>query len=97
MSESHAIISFYKSSCMGRSHIDSLVYCLRLLSHCKGRQVAVMETMEPEELKIFTIWLFPEKSLFTFVIDDVKPHFGTIKARKKNKTLNIPYPEIDLF
>lgn len=60
--------------------------------------MAVTEAMEPEELKIFTIWLFPEKSLFTFVIDDVKPHFGAIKARKKKKqTLIIPYPEIDLF
>lgn len=47
--------------------------------------MAVTEAMEPEELKIFTIWLFPEKSLFTFVIDDVKPHFGAIKARKKKK------------
>lgn len=55
------------------------------------------EAMEPEELKIFTIWLFPEKGLFTFVIDDVKSHFGTIKARKKKTTLIIPYPEIDLF
>ena len=59
--------------------------------------MAVTEAMEPEELKIFTIWLFPEKSLFTFVIDDVKPHFGAIKARKKKQTLIIPYPEIDLF
>jgi len=43
--------------------------------------------MEPEELKIFTIWLFPEKSLFTFFIDDVKPHFGTIKIKKIKPSL----------
>ena len=35
MRQIHAIISFYKSSRMGRSHMDSFVYCLRLLSHCK--------------------------------------------------------------
>lgn len=54
--------------------------------------MAVTEAMEPEELKIFTIWLFPEKSLFTFVIDDVKPHFGAIKARKKKKNPHYSLP-----